>query len=372
MAEGLQIDLTQRIINVHWGGGFAIVGTARDITKEGPIGVFYGDGRKWNPVRLDPDTPAPPPPVHEPSPKPRETGIWENNLQAMVGGQVGTGDESKRVIVAGGIRSEMFQADVPNPADPSFHSYRYQYTALLFYSENAGQAWHEITCPVTALPGTTDVSENVIVNNLAFDPVTQTFYGDVQKTMSHVIGGVSHLIIERHLISSTNGKTWKIDKTESRDISTGADDWTAPFITKVMAIRNNGLTEIGYTDAEDPNHKVMLTYTTVDVVQDQFGGNIKLAPPWQIDGTNVTGIPYGSRLASGFGLAGIAYANGMFLIAGSLMRNDDDEHWQVIAYLSNDNGVTWEKTLDDSTTFVTNDPYAIGGIGPAGSSGCGA
>jgi hypothetical protein len=380
---GFQLHPIDEIVNVKWGGGkFVVVGTARDTTKEGPIGCFYSkDGNDWSSVRVDPGTPKPAAPMEEPGQQPRDEGLWANYLEAMVGGEIieQSGDEEtkKRIIVAGGFRSNMIGANFPNPDDPSSYHYNFQTTAILFWSDDGGQKWNKATNPVTADPDGAGSASQVQVFYLAFDPDKRTFYGDVAKSGSFVTGFTGHSYFERYLISSTDGKTWKIDQS-SRHVDETAT-WTSAFITKIKNMHNNGLTEIVNTDA-DP--EVKLIYKTIEVQPDIAGGQFKLAPPWRIErqpedtdapSFDVKGIKYGSQVTAGVKkIKGFAYAGGAFLIAGSLMMDDDGQNLQVIAYRSIDNGETWKKTLDDSKTFVTADPYSASGIGPAGSSGCGA
>ena len=396
MPDGLALDILKLIVNVHWGGPseFAIGGTVRDTTAEGPMGVFYAEpggetdeDKDWKNTRIDPGTPAPPAAVDEPALTPRTTGLRYNYLNAMVGGRIEVEgeDEEKVVLVAGGFRSYLISIDTNfgTGTVPGSYHYNFQTVATLFYSEDGGKTWTEASNPVTAPPGhggnpaePSGINVDVRVQHLAFDPATKTFYGDVIKSGNDTPDG--KIFVERTLIESSDGKTWSARESNRVNLI-GAGEWLSGFLNRIRFIENNGLTEVINTDA-DP--KIKLTYETATVTPNALGGTLKLAPPWKIEAIDpppgsesfsgpVTGVPYGEVTADGESPnKGMAYANGRFLIAGSLMATFDNTNWDVQAYISEDKGKTWKKTLDDSTTFITSDPYVDGGIGCAGSPGC--
>jgi len=398
----LGLDFLQRIVNVHWGGigEFAVGGTVRDATQEGPIGVFYSkktepdDPSEWGHTHMDPGSPEPPPATDHRAEwtgggGPRGVGLWFNNIVSMVGGKIKakTAEETdKKILVAAGFRAEMIGLDniitSPSRGVTSWH-YNYQTTALLFWSDDNGKTWTEVPCPVTAPPGQgqpNPVSVDVQMLYVAFDPKTETFYGDVSK------GGVELAAeyIERTLISSKDGKAWSIEESVIHDRTGGIIPaaWTSPFLAKIPSIKNNGLTEVISTDAEP---EVTLTYKTIEVLPNPSGGNLKLAPPWKmksmvdpdkdpedpVNSRTVTGIAYGERTADGESSnKGFAYANGRFLIAGSLMATFDNTKYDVLAYSSTDGGETWVKTLNDKATFKIADQVNNEPDGCAGSCGC--
>lgn len=347
-------DFFQRIVNVNWpGGGFVVSGTARDATVEGPMGVFYSkDGKDWKHTHIDPGTRKPSASVADPATELRSVGMDKNYISGMAGGAIkDKDDQEKRIIVAGGFRSDITSVDtISTGGDPPVYSYHSQTKATLFYSEDGGETWTEAHNPVIAPVDFPQVGTGA----LAFDPASRTFFGDVSR-----IGATT---AERFVISSTDGKTWKIDTSASHDPAAGS--WTAPFVTKIMGLKNNGLTEIISADGN-----TTLTYTGVTASPSSTGGGIFLEPPFKcIDAesgrTTICAIPFGNAA-----YAGLAYAGGQFMVAGSLLHTADNTHWEVIAYLSGDNGQTWKRTLNDSSTFITYDAFSsnTGGIGCAGS-----
>jgi len=384
----LALDFLTQIINVHWADGpreFAIGGTARDTTAEGAIGVFYsqkpalGETLAWGHTHIDPTTSAPPAAVDEPAVVPRSPGLRFNYLTAMVGGRFKAEEEGQPdrvVLVAGGYRSHVISVTFPvSPSGaPGEYHYNHQTTGILFWSDDNGRTWTETQNPVTAPPGVSGnpaepsgVNVDVSVLYLAFDPAAKRFLGDVIK-----IGNVQDdFFVERTTISSSDGKLWATGST-SRHPLPDPTLWASPFLGDIIGIENNGLTEVVNTDANPP---VKLTYSTITVKPTGLGGILTLAPPWIItsgEGAGpVSGIAYGDKTAAGeTSNKGFAYANGRFLIAGSLMATADNTRWDVIAYESKDKGKTWIKTLEDIGTFMTSDPFVEGGIGCAGSPGC--
>lgn len=399
----LLLDITQQIVNVHWEGlgKFAIGGTVRDATVEGPVGVFYTKEKSDSDETDKPmmfehghmgSAPAPPPPTdHQPAYAggggPRGTGMWYNNVVGMVGGKLKAttpGENDKTVLVAAGFRVDMIGLSGLYSDDRGLvlWHYNYQTKATLFYSEDDGKTWIETNCPITAPPDSENVNTQLQALYVAFDPEAQIFYADVQKVGQEGLGATPY--VERTIISSGDGKSWSAGASHRQNI--GGAAFTSPFIDKVMGIKNNGLTEVT-NGATDPENLVTLTYTAVEAVEGAFGGGIRLQGPFKIEpaptdedgnplppgkgGIAIGNVPYGSRGTN----MGFAYSNGSFLIAGSLILGEAEARggdFTVLAYLSTDQGVTWKKTLDDASTFTIADtinwdpPFCAGSCGCAG------
>jgi hypothetical protein len=323
---------------------------------------------------MDPATPAPGTPsddvpVSSGGGGPRGEGLRFNFITSMVGGKIG----QTKMLIAGGFRDYITVDNKGYNGAGELVSWHYtdHTTATLFWSSDGGKTWTEAACPVTDPGPALHQALQVRVWYLAFDPKAKVFYADVQKDGAEPDGTTFRTICERHLIQSFDGKKWESAAVERRDLTSGAVDFISPFLQIILGIANNGLTEI-----IDEAGTAKLTYTTIEVQPGAFGGGIKLEPPWKVEDPThaaetftIRSIPFASGRA---GTKGIACSGGKFLIAGSLIAGDDDStaDYTVSGYTSTDQGKTWTKTLTDSTSFTTFDPYSPPGIGCAGSCGC--
>lgn len=313
------------------------------------------------------------------------TGVFNHTTNCMIGGRQ-AGVNGKNIIVAGGCANIVY---VNTPTQGLYHHY-----GTLHYSYD-GKTWAAASIPVS-MPESVrgfapfEPTYHAAVVYLAYDPETQTFYADLFRMIVLLQDGVPPTYAPdagsyRDLLASNDGINWRVEASErSFFADAGMGEhlpyFISPFLDRIPGIPNNGFTEI-INPAGDK-----LSYSACPVMESTEGGQILPTAPFMFNGEPVD-VPYGSRLGTGYyqslsGRSGarpanggdimssIGYANGEFVIAGSLMRGDDESIYfpedptnrTIYVYTSSD-GKTWTKRLQ------TDEPMDLFNGSCAGSCG---